>query len=271
MCLFCDDVSGKLHKAATHDLDSRVRSTAEQLGDSKLLTKLATGDMVAIDAVHHLHCLNSYYNQSRSKKRKSAGYCETVSNKHSMAFAEVVSFIEETVQSTHDQKVVFKLSDLKQLYNKHLENFGEDTSVPIHSSRFTQRLLHYLPYLEAHNSKCGTLLSLKKDIGSTLLDACNNDSDETAILFMRVAKLIRKEIFQQEYSFNGKLTDEQYEHLPELLETLIKMILGDSSIKQPDCMSATSRAGSSITQLIIFNSVKRSKTDTVSLRHNMDR
>lgn len=271
-CFFCDGVNGELHKAATHDLDYRVRSTAEQIGDSKLLTKLATGDMVAIDAVYHLKCLNSFYNLSRSRKRKSAGHCKTKSNKNSLAFAEVVSYIEEEItQSAHDQKIVFKLSDLKQLYNEHLENFGEDSSVPIHSSRFTQRLLHYLPYLEAHNSKCGTLLSLKKDIGNTLLDACNIDSDNEAILLMRVAKLIRKEMFQHEYIFNGSLTDEQYDNMPDLLETLIKMILGDSTNEQPDCADALSRAASSITQLIVFNSVKRSRTDTVSLRHNLGR
>lgn len=67
-----------------------------------------------------------------------------------------------------------------------------------------------------------------------MLDSCNKDSDDAAILLMRVAKLIRKEIFQHEYSLKGSLTDEQYDNLPDLLETLIKMILDDSTIKQPD-------------------------------------
>ncbi len=96
------------------------------------------------------------------------------------------------------KKIVFKLSDHRKLYCEHLEKFGEDSSVVLHSSRFTDRLLHYLPDFEAHNSKSGTILTLKNDIGNTLLDACNKDSDDTAILLMRVSKMIRKEMFQQE-------------------------------------------------------------------------
>ena len=73
--------------------------------------------MVAIDAVYHLNCLNSFYNKSRTRKRKSTDVHEEISNNHSLAFAEVVSYIEEAIQSAHDEKVVFKLSDLKQLYS----------------------------------------------------------------------------------------------------------------------------------------------------------
>ena len=270
-CFFCDDVTGELHKAATHNLDCRVRSSAEQLGDSKILAKLAAGDMVAIDAVYHLNCLNSFYNKSRTRKRKSTDVHEEISNNHSLAFAEVVSYIEEAIQSAHDEKVVFKLSDLKQLYNERLENFGEDSVVSLHSSRFTKRLLHYLPCLEAHDSKAGTLLLLKQDTGNTLLDAINMQSDDAAILLMRVSKLIRKEMFEYEYSFKNSLTDEHYERLPVYLETLVKMILGDPTIKSPDCASAVSRAASSITQLVVFNSVKQGRTDTVSLHHNPSR
>ena len=54
---------------------------------------------------------------------------------------------------------------------------------------------------------------------------------------MRVAKLIRKEMFEHEFSFNGLLTDELYDNLPDLLETLINMILDNSNIKQPDCVN----------------------------------
>ena len=96
-------------------------------------------------------------------------------------------------------------------------------------------------------SKCGTILTFKKVIGNTLLDACDKDSDDSAILLMRVSKLIRKEIFQKEYRFNGSLIDEKHSNLPVLLQTLITMILGDSDVKQCTLSSAISRAASSIT------------------------
>ena len=49
------------------------------------------------------------------------------------------------------------------------------------------------------------------------------------------------------------------------------MILGDPTIKRPHFAGAVSRAASSITQLVVFNSVKQGRTDTVSLRHNPSR
>ena len=56
--------------------------------------------------------------------------------------------------------------------------------------------------LESHNSKSGTILAFKKDVGDALLDACSFDPDDEAIMLMRVAKLVREEIFETKYHFN---------------------------------------------------------------------
>ena len=55
VCFFCDEVGNKpeLRKASTLVLDKRVRDCAKMLGDKRLLCKLSSGDMVAIDAVYH--------------------------------------------------------------------------------------------------------------------------------------------------------------------------------------------------------------------------
>jgi hypothetical protein len=58
-CLFCDGTNGNLHKAETMSLDARVRGMALDLRDSKLLAKLSTGDMIAIEAVYHKNCLKN--------------------------------------------------------------------------------------------------------------------------------------------------------------------------------------------------------------------
>jgi hypothetical protein len=45
-CFFCDKIgSTRLHRASTMDLDERVRQCARQICDTKLLAKLASGDM----------------------------------------------------------------------------------------------------------------------------------------------------------------------------------------------------------------------------------
>ena len=43
------------------------------------------------------------------------------------------------------------------------------------------------------------VLSFRKDVGDALLDACSFDSDDEAMMLMRVAKLVCKEIFETNY------------------------------------------------------------------------
>ena len=136
------------------------------------------------------------------------------------------------------------------------QKFGGDSTGHIHSTRLAQRLQEHIPALESHNSKSGTVLSFKKDVGDALLDACNFDSDDEAIMLMRVAKLVRKDIFETNYHFNGSLCDEQYNCLPSSLSALVSMILGDSNTKQNNCDKETSTAASSITQQLVFNAIK---------------
>ena len=58
-----------------------------------------------------------------------------------------------------------------------------------------------------------------------MLDACQTDPDDEAVMLMRVAKHVRKEIFGKIYRFSGSLCDEQYDYLPTYLSALVGMIL----------------------------------------------
>ena len=64
VCFFCDDPNGELHKVATMDMDARVRQEATDMRDTKLLSKLSAGDMVAIDAAYHTKCLAAFHNNA---------------------------------------------------------------------------------------------------------------------------------------------------------------------------------------------------------------
>src|SRR6218665_3107955 len=59
LCFFCDKPAGQLglHEVMTLDLGTRVRECALALSDDRLLAKLATCDMVAIEAKYHSSCL----------------------------------------------------------------------------------------------------------------------------------------------------------------------------------------------------------------------
>jgi hypothetical protein len=89
---------------------------------------------------------------------------------------------------------------------------------------------------------------------------------------MRAAQIVRNEILQMKYTFNGSLDDGQYKTLPQSLVVLVQMILGGTNIKnQHDNSSDTKGAVSSLTQLLIFNSIKRGRKETTGMRHHHDR
>ena len=67
-CFFCDDQLDKQdsHKTATEDLNTNVRKMATDLRETRLIAKLLSGDMTALDAVYHKKCFTSLYTRHRS-------------------------------------------------------------------------------------------------------------------------------------------------------------------------------------------------------------
>ena len=68
-CFFCEG-SEDLINCQTVELDRNVRKMAEALGDSKILAKLAEGDMCATEAVYHKKCLTDCYNKYRKTQKQ---------------------------------------------------------------------------------------------------------------------------------------------------------------------------------------------------------
>ena len=72
---FCDAIVEQgFHKVATKALDANVRKMATKLHDTHLLAKLSSGDMIAIDAVYHKHCLTGFYRYRSSVRQKKSEY-----------------------------------------------------------------------------------------------------------------------------------------------------------------------------------------------------
>ena len=72
VCFFCDKIhkteNDVLHKASQFNIDRNLGTATIQLQDTKLLPKLAAGDMMAIDAF--INCLMNLYNRERGKRRE---------------------------------------------------------------------------------------------------------------------------------------------------------------------------------------------------------
>lgn len=181
ICFFCDlpaQDGSSLCSASTFGLDARVRHCALKLEDKPLLAKLSAGDLIALDAMYHVQCLVSLYNRTREKKNTNE--TETDTTNHGIAFAELVSYIEDT----RDSAPIFKLVDLCKLYSTRMEQLGSDLSGRVQSTRLKNRILAYFPDLEAHKQGRDVLLIFNNDLGIALKKACEYDADGDAIIIL---------------------------------------------------------------------------------------
>ena len=93
-CLLCDQPAGSegLHETATKQLGKKVSECACELQDTALLTKLAAGDMIAIESKYHNRCLCALFNRARLAQPMDNDGVEACM--HGIAFAELVVFLE---------------------------------------------------------------------------------------------------------------------------------------------------------------------------------
>ena len=108
-----------------------------------------------------------------------------------------MSYIKKYGQIGGDLNV-FKIFDIKKLYCYFLQKIDLQRNFKIIFQHLNLILIASL------------VLSFRKDVGDALLDACNFDFDDEAMKLMRVAKLVRKVIFEINYHFSGSLCDDQY-------------------------------------------------------------
>ena len=119
-CFCCEssDIPANLHSASSLKVDRRVRKCASLVNDNRLIGKLASGDMVAIEAKYHAKCPVSLYNQAR-KLKFSLKYENASSYKpidvEELAFSELVAFIDESLEV--EEPAMLRLSDLVKFYS----------------------------------------------------------------------------------------------------------------------------------------------------------
>ena len=85
--------------------------------------KLSAGDLIAQDAQYHLQCVISLYN--REREAKSPEELDGNAVNHGIAFAKLVSYIEEA-HKDNEIAPVFKLADLLNLYSNRLKELGTE-------------------------------------------------------------------------------------------------------------------------------------------------
>ena len=272
----CNEKGGSsgLHRASTFELDYKAHQIATGLRDSKVLSKLAAGDMVAIEAQYHTLCLAKFYKHAKQYERNQDNDLNEPSALHGIAFAELISYIE-SYQESPETWPVFKLQTLKKLYSDRIEELGAENG-QLHTIRFKERILAAVPDLQAQNKGKEVLLAFMKDIGPALKHAFNADYDTEGMLLAKAANNIHRDIFKIKQIFNGQFIENcQQKSVPTTLTSLISMILNGPNIKdQLGLEGINSQASLTISQLVAFNIVKSrplSALVTGHVRHNRDR
>ena len=271
-CIICEkgEKEGTLHAFSTFDADKNVRSMAKELHDAQLLSRIAAGDLIAIEAKYHLPCLVKLRNRYRSHIRKQNQISENTEEKmkESIALAELTSYIEKSVKA---ETLMFKLSELHSMFVNLLENMG--VGKLINKTRLKNYLLeHFSDAQEQHDGR-NTIIIFKEGMKNMLRDALmKRDFSEDAATLVKAAKIIRKDIFNhQGFNFKGSFpTHCQENALPTSLKSLISMILEGTSIKdvdQHDCQACLTAA-----QTVLYNTKKRpSKKSEAQSRHTLER
>ena len=106
LCFFCRQTAGTegLHQASTFQLDRRVWACALLLEDTDLLTRLSSGDVVALEVNYDAKCLVSMYNRTRKVKVAEMKDTEPARTISATVFAnELVLHIDEHVVTRIEQ------------------------------------------------------------------------------------------------------------------------------------------------------------------------
>ena len=273
-CFFCEssDIPANLHSASTLEVDRRVRECAVLVNDNRLIGKLASGDMVAIEAKYHAKCLVGLYNQARklalSLNSENASSYKPI-DKEELAFSELVAFIDESLEV--EEPAVLKLSDLVKFYSSKLSELGGEHPDRINATRLKNRVLTAFPDLTTHTQGREVLLVLSHEIGNVLFEAKNRDSE--AFCIAKAAMIVRREILQVKNTFNGTFaTNSQTSAVPATLKTLLDVIMRGPTVKRD---SAESQACLTVAQLLVFNTISRFRdksgnaTDTIHHTHHV--
>ncbi|KAG1654981.1 Glycine receptor subunit alpha-3 [Nymphon striatum] len=193
----------------TFGLNEKIRSAALHIGDTKLLAKLSEGDVIAIEMKYHLKCLVSLYNRAKSTACQQPPHNQIYEMYHSIAFAELVTYIEEEL--TEMITPVIKLANMVKMYSTRLEQLGNLKGERVHSTRLKEKLLAHIPGLQAHKQGKDILFIRDADIGKVLSDAFDKNNDSDAMCLARAAQIIRRDMFQELFSFNGSFSSKYQE------------------------------------------------------------
>ena len=182
-------------------LDRGVRKCAYILNDTMLHATLQNGDMIAQDATYHRACLTNLYKKASKAQVGDGDISDDERKIHGIAFAELISLIEERVENAGNIIPVFKSSDLRNYYQQTLQHLGVTLETKIHSARLKNRIMNHFDDMSAHSEGKELVLVFNHDIGDAISSAASIDFYDEGVILQRAANIIRRYIIINRFVF----------------------------------------------------------------------
>ena len=204
-----DDKDQIVHKVNTLEIHQNVSQAAKEMEDTKILAKLAEGDMVAREACYHKLCMTKYTNKYRTfcSKRNSTGK-QVQHSLENIALSMTNNFIEEQLFGSCESEIApfIKLSCVRKYYSTCLVNLNaEFTSV--NSTRLKENLMRINTSLQSTTSGKEVLLSHKNDLSAALKYTREHSSQNEASLLSRAAQILRRGMSRKKQNFSGSFEE----------------------------------------------------------------
>ena len=158
---------------------------------------------------------------------------------------------------------------MNNLYTNKIIYFGVSNEVAesVHTTSVKQQILEHFPSLVETKDGNSILLTLDREMGRALIEACKSTCLDDGIILAKAANIIRRELFLRDELFDGDISrTKQTDSVPLTLINLISLILegGIPEIQSKNSM----KIATNFSQLIRFISVKSKRKETVTqLRH----
>ena len=175
--------------------------------ETKLLAKLSEVDMIAWQACYLEHCMTKFRNKfCKFYKDQENDVKDVQKSLEATAFAECMSFIEDSLQSSDEVAPFIKLSVVRKFYSHCLENF----KAPIVSgnvTRLKENLLKLNLNLEATSRKKEVFISFKNGLAAALEYSQEHSLQNNTKHFSRSVHIIQNKIFEKDGHFTSSFTD----------------------------------------------------------------
>lgn len=267
-CIFCSKSDSQLHEFMTMDADQNIRRMVTDLQDTAVLSRIAAGDVVAVDGMYHLNYLTEFRNRHHTflraeRKRNDSDGSQTEKKKiEARAVIELTSYIETSVE---EETFCFKFSELRHMYEERLAAL--EIQKEVNKMRFKEQILNFFPKAQEQNDGKHVVLFFYQGMKQMLKQAFTDYEGDASIL-AKAAKIIREDIFKSEgFHFDATFPPKcQEDSIPTTLKMLVSMMLKGPTLKNQEPQE--SQATLTICQTVMFNCTKTAKS-VVKQRHSL--